>query len=473
MMRLAGVVLAAGVGKRMNSSLPKVIHRIQGVPMIQYVLDTLHGLKAGNITVVVGKHIAQIRKSVKDAAALSFVYQKAPKGTAHALLQAAPVLSGFRGTVIVVNGDTPLVTRETLRKFLLLHKRRKNKISILSFISQDPASYGRIVRDKTRTLAGIVEEGDATPSQKIIREVNSGIYAFEPGILGLLKKIKINKAKGEYYLTDIIAAARRSGTKMEAFCVGTEEELMGVNTRAELEKARKLVKDRILRKWLKNGVIFVDENFVFLSPNITIGENTVVYPNVCIEGTTRIGGNCMIYPNVRIMDSVVGDGAIIKDSTVIEESVIENGATVGPFARVRPGSRVGEGARIGNFVELKKVAIGAGTKASHLSYLGDAKIGKDVNIGAGTITCNYDGYRKNVTTIGDNVFIGSDSQLIAPVTIGNGAYVGAGATITRDVPPKALALSRVEQKNIEGWATRRELKVKEAKSKAKNVKRKA
>jgi bifunctional UDP-N-acetylglucosamine pyrophosphorylase/glucosamine-1-phosphate N-acetyltransferase len=459
-LKIAGVVLAAGVGKRMNSSLPKVIHRIQGVPMIQYVVDTLHDLRAVVIGVVVGKHGGEIRKSLRDPDNLSFIYQRKPKGTAHALLQAAPVLSGFRGTVIVLNGDTPLITRETLRKFLLLHKRKKNKVSVLSFISMDPASYGRIIRDEAGNVTGIVEERDATLSQKMINEVNSGVYAFEPDILGVLKKVRLNKAKGEHYLTDVVAVARKGGIKMDAFCIGAEEELMGVNTQPELKKARKLLKDRILRKWLEKGVIFIDEDFTFLSYHVTIGENTVIYPNVCLEGMTRIGKNCMICPNVRIMDSIVRDGAIIKDSTLIEGSVIEERATVGPFAHVRPGSRVGEGARIGNFVELKKAVIGAGTKASHLSYLGDAKIGKDVNIGAGTITCNYDGYRKNITKIGDHVFIGSDSQLIAPVAIGRGAYVGAGATITKNVPPKALALSRVEQKNIEGWADRRKLKMK-------------
>jgi len=469
-MKLAAIVLAAGVGKRMNSSLPKVIHRIQGVPMIQYVLDTLHSLGPDIISVVVGKRSGEIRRSLTDPDSLSFVYQKEPKGTAHALLQAAPALSGFRGTVIVLNGDTPLITPETLRKFLVLHKRKKNGISILSFISNDPASYGRIVREEADAVTGIVEERDATPSQKTIREVNSGIYAFKPDVLGLLKQIRLNKAKREYYLTDVVAVARRNGTKMDAFCIGVEEELMGVNTQLDLEKAGRLLRYRIMRRWRERGVIFVDDNLVFLSPDVRIGGNTLIYPNVYLEGMTRIGRNCKIYPNVRITGCIVSDDAVIKDSTLIEDSVIEKGATVGPFAHIRPGSRVGRDARIGNFVELKKAVIGAGTKASHLSYLGDAKIGKDVNIGAGTITCNYDGHRKHVTTIGDNVFIGSDSQLIAPVTVGRGAYVGAGATITEDVPPKALALSRVEQKNIKGWATRREEKVKSGKRK--NVKRK-
>ena len=469
-MKVAGVVLAAGVGKRMNSSLPKVLHRIQGVPMIQLVLDVVRDLRPEVITVVVGRHAGEIRKSVGEPDSLSFVYQKEPKGTAHALSQAAPVLSRFRGTVLVVNGDTPLVMLQTLVKFLRMHERRNNGLSILSYISGDPASYGRIVRDRTNAVTGIVEEKDATPLERMIREVNSGVYAFEPGVWKLLNKIKINKAKGERYLTDIVAVARRAGMKMDAFCIGSEEQLMGVNTRQELRRARELMRERILGKWREKGVIFMDEDFVFLSPHVAIGKDTVIYQNVCLEGMTRIGRNCKIRPNVRITDSIVRDGAVIRDSTVIEESVIKSGAVVGPFAHLRPGSRVGAGARIGNFVELKKTLIGAGTKASHLSYLGDARIGKDVNIGAGTITCNYDGYMKNITRIGDGVFVGSDSQIIAPVTIGRGAYVGAGATITKDVPPKALALSRVEQKNIEGWADRRKSKVKSEKLKVKKTK---
>jgi bifunctional UDP-N-acetylglucosamine pyrophosphorylase/glucosamine-1-phosphate N-acetyltransferase len=289
--------------------------------------------------------------------------------------------------------------------------------------------------------------------------VNSGVYAIEPEALRLLDEIKLNKSKGEYYLTDIVHIAREKGMRMDAFQIGYEDEFIGVNTREELEKAGRLMKDRIIKRWKDRGVNFIDTGSVFLSSSTHIGKGTVVYPNVHLEGNTRIGRDCTIYPNVRICESVIEDGAVIKDSTLIESSVVKERALVGPFAHLRPGSEIGVKAKIGNFVEVKKSIIGRGTKASHLSYLGDAKIGRDVNIGAGTITCNYDGHSKDVTTIEDGVFIGSDSQLIAPVRVGKGAYLGAGSTITKDVPSKALALSRVEQVNIEGWVTKRESKM--------------
>jgi bifunctional UDP-N-acetylglucosamine pyrophosphorylase/glucosamine-1-phosphate N-acetyltransferase len=294
--------------------------------------------------------------------------------------------------------------------------------------------------------------------------VNSGVYAIDPGALQLLKEIRLNESKGEYYLTDIVHVAREKGLKMDAFRIGSEDEFIGVNTLQELEKAGRLMKDRIIKRWRDGGVEFIDVGSVFLSSDTRIGRGTVVYPNVHLEGNTRIGKYCTIYPNVRIVESMIGDGAVIKDSTLIESSVVKQRASVGPFAHIRPGSEIGENARIGNFVEVKKSILGPGTKASHLSYLGDSKIGRNVNIGAGTITCNYDGYKKYVTTIEDSVFIGSDSQLVAPVRIGKGAYVGAGSTITRDVPSKALALSRVKQINIEGWATKRQSKVEGEKS---------
>ncbi len=470
-MRLAGVVLAAGLGKRMNSSLPKVLHMLHGATMLQHVLNTLRELKPQKIIVVAGKHVNKIKESLQDDS-ISFAQQKEAKGTGDALSKALPFLRGLNATVIVVNGDTPLITPETLGKFLALHDKRGNEISLLSFTSQDPGSYGRVIRNEKGDVSSIVENRDATPHQKKIREVNSGVYAIKPETLHLLKEIKMNESKGEYYLTDIIHIARNKGIKVDAFCIGSEDEFIGINTCEELEKARQLMKDRIIRKWIDKGVSFADINTVFLSSNINIGKGTIIYPNVHLEGNTKIGKGCKIYPNVRILNSIIGDGATIKDSTLIEESVVKVKASVGPFAHLRPGSEIGEEARIGNFVEVKKSVIGSGTKASHLTYIGDAKIGKDVNIGAGTITCNYDGHRKNVTTIKDNVFIGSDSQLIAPVKIGKGAYVGAGSTITKDVPSKALALSRVEQRNIESWAIRRKLKMKNEKLKIKGEKKK-
>ena len=465
-MKLACVVLAAGLGTRMKSSLPKVLHRLHGAPMLRYVLNALHTLQPQKIVIVAGENIQDIKGSLDDTAKIAFARQIEAKGTGDALLKAVPSLKGFKGAVLVVNGDTPLITGSTLKNFLSLHRRKRNGVSVLSFESGDPGSYGRIVRDNKDRAAFIVEQRDATETQKTIREVNSGVYAFESGALPLLKEIKLNKSKGEYYLTDIIGIARDKGVRIDAFCTGSEDEFMGVNTIEELENAGRTMKRRIIKKFSDRGVHFIEKSSVFISSDTEIGAETNVYPNVHLEGKTSIGKRCTIYPNVRILDSIIEDGAVIKDSTLIEEAIVKRNASVGPFAHIRPGSVIGEKAKIGNFVEVKKSVIGPGTKASHLSYLGDARIGKDVNIGAGTITCNYDGHKKHITTIEDGVFVGSDTQFVAPVKIGKGAFVGAGSTITADVPSHALALSRVKQMNIEGWA-RRQLKVKSEKLKVK------
>lgn len=499
-MKVAGVILAAGIGKRMNSSLPKVLHKLSGRTMLQHVLATLYELSPQKIVVVAGKHFKEIKESIIQTSPpiagptdsrrapllkrgkggllrtqnseLIFAQQKEAKGTGDALLRALPYLRGFNGTVIVVNGDTPLIGRETLKKLLALHEKKGDVISLISFMSQEPSSYGRVIRDESGDIMTIIEDRDATVSQKKITEVNSGVYAMESNALDLLKEIELNESKGEYYLTDIIRIARDKGVKTGAYCIGSEDEFIGVNTREELEKARQLMRDRITKKWIDRGVSFIDTTSVFISSGAKIGRDTIVYPNVHLEGNTKVGKGCTIYPNVRIQNSIIGDGAVIKDSTLIEESIVKNGASVGPFAHIRPGSEIGTKARIGNFVEVKKSVIGSGTKASHLTYIGDAKIGKDVNIGAGTITCNYDGHKKHITVIKDKVFIGSDSQLIAPVKIGKGAYIGAGSTITKDVPSNVLALSRVEQRHLEGWALRRKSKVQSSKLKVKSAKSK-
>ncbi len=467
-MKLACVVLAAGLGTRMKSSLPKVLHRLHGTPMLRYVLNSLHTLHPQKIVIVAGENIQDIKESLNDTAKIAFARQIEAKGTGDALLKAVPSLKGFKGAVLVVNGDTPLITGSTLKNFLSLHKRKRNELSVLSFESRDPGSYGRIIRDNKGRAAFIVEQRDATETQKTIREVNSGVYAIESGAFPLLKEIKPNKSKGEYYLTDIVGIARDRGLRLDAFCAGFEDEFMGVNTIEELENAGRTMKRRIIKKFSDRGVHFIEKDSVFISSDTEIGADTNVYPNVHLEGKTSIGKGCTIYPNVRILDSIIEDGAVIKDSTLIEEAIVKRNASVGPFAHIRPGSVIGEKAKIGNFVEVKKSVIGPGTKASHLSYLGDARIGKDVNIGAGTITCNYDGHKKHITTIEDGVFVGSDTQFVAPVKIGKGAFVGAGSTITADVPSHALALSRVKQRNIEGWALKLQLKGRSEKAKVKN-----
>ncbi len=464
-MNLAAVVLSAGLGTRMKSALPKVLHPLSGKPMVQYVVEALSALKPEKIIAVVGMHGEGIRHALRDCP-VSFAVQKEPEGTGDALKTAVTKLRGFTGTLLVVSGDTPLIKPSTLQDFLKLHRKNRKDLSLISFIAGGAHSYGRIIREGNK-LSAIIENKDASEEQKKIREVNSGIYAIESPLLKLLNKITINEATGEYYLTDIVGIAVGKGYRAGAFLLGDEDELTGINTREDLYRASRYLRDRVVDRFMEKGVTFIDKPSAFIHPESVIGAETVIYPNVHIEGKTLIGSRCVLYPNSRIIDSKIGNNVIIKDSTLIESSVIKEGASVGPFAHIRPGSVIGAHAKIGNFVELKKSVIGSGSKASHLSYLGDAEIGEHVNIGAGTITCNYDGSFKHKTFIEDHVFIGSDTQLVAPVRVGKGSYVGAGSTITRDVPPLSLAISRTPQKNIEKWAEKRQMKAKGKGQKAK------
>ena len=467
-MRTACVILAAGQGKRMRSSLPKVLHRVCGMPMLQSVIDAAKKLDPEHLIVVAGKHIDMFRKEISDPN-IRFMLQKEPRGTGDALKSAVPALKGFRGAVVVLNGDTPLINPATIRKFLGMHQKGKADVSVLSFAAADPTGYGRIVRGDADRFVAIVEEKDADSRQKAVREVNSGVYALNTKALSLLDRISLNRRKGEYYLTDIVSLAMKRGLSAHAFLIGQEDEFMGVNTREELLRASEMLRRTVVRGLMARGVDIMDPASVFIHPHASVGKGTVIYPNVFIEGNTSVGRGVIIFPHVRISRSVVGDRAVIKDSTVIESSRIMSEANVGPFAHIRPGSEIGSGAKIGNFVELKKALIGKGAKASHLSYLGDTKIGSGVNIGAGTITCNYDGTHKHRTIIEDGVFIGSDTQLVAPVRIGKGAYIGAGSTITKDVPPGALAVSRTEQRNIKDWITRRRARGKGRKARGSSI----
>ncbi|MDI6800498.1 MAG: bifunctional UDP-N-acetylglucosamine diphosphorylase/glucosamine-1-phosphate N-acetyltransferase GlmU [Thermodesulfovibrionales bacterium] len=453
-MKVATVILAAGLGTRMKSSTPKVLHKICGKPVIQYVADAVLKLKSAHNIIVISPNAEDIEDALKKYN-VTFSRQNEPKGTGDALKSAVRKLKGFDGTLLVLNGDTPLISPATLQNFLKLHRQNKNDLSLISFAMEGSHSYGRIIREGGR-LKAIVEDKDADEEQKKIREVNSGIYAINSDLTGLLKEIIINNKKGEYYLTDIISIASKRGHKVGAYMLGNETELAGINSREELHKAGIYMRDRIVSKCMDNGVSFIDSSSVFISPDAKIGSDTIIYPNVHIEGRTVIGKNCIVYPNTRIISSKIGNNVVIKDSTVIEDSSVKDSAVIGPFAHIRPGSLIKASAKIGNFVEIKRSVIGECTKASHLTYIGDAEIGSNVNIGAGTITCNYDGNKKNKTTIENDVFIGSDSQIIAPVKIGRGAYIGAGSTITRDVPSMSLAVSRTEQKNIDSWAIKRQ-----------------
>lgn len=453
-MNLAAVVLAAGIGKRMRSARPKVLHEVCGLPMLRLVLDAVRRLRPERTIVIVGRHEDEIREAIADAGVI-FVRQQQPRGTGDALRQAAAALKGFNGTVLVLNGDTPLITSTTLGRFTALHRRNRGQVSTLSFIASDPAGYGRIIRDREGRPEGIREEKDATPEERSTTEVNSGVYAINADALTLLDLIRPSRVTGEYYLTDILGIAASRGFRTGVYCVAGESEMMGVNTGSELLAAEKHLRGRIVARLMDKGVRFLDPVSAYIHAGVRIGPDTTIYPNVYIEGASYIGRGCIICPNVRISGSSIGDGAVVRDSSVVESSTVRRNAQIGPFAHIRPGSVIGSGARIGNFVEVKKSTIGSGTKASHLSYIGDAIVGREVNIGAGTITCNYDGRTKHKTEIMDRAFIGSDSQLVAPVRIGRGAYVGAGSTITEDVPPLSLAIGRAGQKNIKGWARKR------------------
>jgi bifunctional UDP-N-acetylglucosamine pyrophosphorylase/glucosamine-1-phosphate N-acetyltransferase len=438
----------------MRSGTPKVLHQIYGKPMLQYVLDVIAPLKPKITVVVTGEKQFSSFKDLSYSGEVVFALQKERKGTAHALLKASKYLKAFKGTVLVMNGDTPLLRSETLQKFLRLHGKKAHDISLASFIAENPGAYGRVLRSTEGRPVKIVERSDASAKDISIREVNSGVYAIKSPALPLLKDIRLNRKKREYYLTDIVELASKRGVSVGAFCQGDESEFLGVNTREELSLAHEAIRERILEKWLSRGITFIDPFSVYIEPDVTIGSDTTIYPNVYLQGTTKIGKTCTVYPNVRIVDSVIKSKSIIKDTTLIEESVVGPGASVGPFAHLRPGSRIGKSSKIGNFVEVKASTIGVGTKAMHLTYIGDAEVGSNVNIGAGTITCNYDGVKKYKTKIGNGVFVGSDTQLVAPVKIGEGSYIGAGTTVTKDVPPGHLATSRTRQRSIE-WKPRK------------------
>lgn len=444
------VILAAGLGTRMKSQLPKVLHKIFDKPIIDYVIECAKSLNPSDIFVVTNPSLNDLTEYL-NTKSVRIVFQNEPKGTAHALASALPYI--MSDPILVLNGDTPLLRKETLFRFLEVFNEKKLDLAVISFYPKRQHSYGRILRNEKGEIEKIVEITDLTDTES--NEANSGVYLAKRKVLELVKQIKENPRKGEFYLTDIVEIAKKAGYRIEAYPLAEEDELIGINNREELALAMKYLRDRTVKEWMKEGVTFYDPDSVWISPKVKIGQDTIIYPNVFIEGDTIIGQNCIIYQGVRIRDSVIEDNVHIKDCTVIEASHIKSGSKIGPFTHIRPETVIGKDCRIGNFVEVKKSIIGDGSKAAHLSYLGDSEIGKNVNIGAGTITCNYDGKKKHKTIIEDEVFVGSDTQLVAPVKVGKGAYIGAGSTITKDVPEDALAISRTPQKNIQGWAKKK------------------
>jgi bifunctional UDP-N-acetylglucosamine pyrophosphorylase/glucosamine-1-phosphate N-acetyltransferase len=445
------VILAAGKGTRMKSDEPKVLHRAGELPLIEHVLRTADSLQPATTVVVVGHQADRVKAALGKRLGLRFALQEPQLGTGHALLQAEPHLAGARGTLVLMYGDVPLLRPATVRALVAKHAAANAAATVVTARVSGPHEYGRIVRENGR-IAAIVEHKDATPAERAIDEINSGIYAFElESVFDAVRSLGSRNAQGEYYLTDLVGLYRSRGRTVETLLLDDSREVLGVNSRRELADVAAILKTTRNEELMAAGVSIVDPATAWIGPDVTIGPDTVIHPNVYLEGRTRVGSNCVIHAGVRIVDSVIDDEVVINNYCVIAKSHVARGARLGPFAHVRPQSEIGEGAHVGNFTELKKTALGKGSKANHLSYLGDAVIGENVNIGAGTITCNYDGARKHQTIIEDGAFVGSDTQLIAPVTVHKGAYIGTGTTVREDVPPGALAVSAGKQRNIEGW----------------------
>lgn len=441
-MKLKTLILAAGKGTRMKSDMPKVIHKVNGIPMITKIIDTLSGLNPEENILILGHKKEEVLKVVGKNC--DYVLQTEQLGTGHAVIQAKEKLEGYDGDVMILCGDTPLLRESTLKSLYEYHKESGAVTTILTSIYENPFGYGRIVKEDGLVKA-IVEEKEASEEIKKIKEVNGGVYCFNSKeLFKALDKIDNNNEKGEYYLTDVIGIQVSENKKVQSFILEDKMEILGVNSKVELAQAGKVLRDRKNRELMEEGVILIDPETTYVEESVKVGRDTVLYPGVVLQGKTVIGENCEIIGNSRIIDSVLGNN-IRVESSVIEESILEDGVTMGPFAHIRPKSLLKEKVHIGNFVEVKKSTLEKGVKAGHLTYLGDAQVGENTNIGAGTITCNYDGVNKFKTVIGKDAFIGSDSMLVAPVNIGEKALIGAGSVITKDVPSNSLAVSRSKQ----------------------------
>ena len=449
------VVLAAGKGTRMKSARAKVLHEAAGRPLIEYVLAAAGRLAPRSIALVIGHQGDTVRGALASQPHLDFVVQEPQLGTAHALLTTEPLLGNQSGTLVLLSGDVPALRAETLQELVRVHTSAAAAATVLTAHVADPHGYGRVVRNGEK-IARIVEEKDASPAERSITEINSGIYAFDlENLFGAVRSIGATNAQREYYLPDLVGIFRAGGRVVETATVADTAEIQGVNSRSELADVSRHLRMQKNAALMASGVTLEDPDTAYIDADVQIGADTVIKPAVTIEADSVVGANCIIHSGVRITRCTIHDGVTVLDHCVLTDSVVGAGASVGPFAHLRGETHVAQRAKIGNFVELKKTVLGEGSKASHLAYLGDAVIGTGVNIGAGTITCNYDGVRKHVTTIADGAFIGSDTQLIAPVTVGEGAYVGTGTTIREDVPPGALAVSAGKQRNIEGWVEKK------------------
>lgn len=454
---LTAIILTAGEGKRMRSRQPKVLHQLCGRPLIAYPLRVARAL-ADRIVLVIGPDAEEVvRLAGPD---VRHVVQRERLGTGHAVQQAKDECGA--GTILVLPGDVPLLTVETLERLVSLHQETHAAATLLTAVVEPPTGYGRVLRQRGR-VARIVEERDATDDQKKITEIATSVYCFEARRLWqALADVRPDNEQGEYYLTDVVGILARAGARVEAVTVPDASEALGVNDRKQLAAVATIQRRRILDRLMEAGVTILDPASTYIEDTVTIGPDSVVYPNVVLEGATVIGTECVVGSGGQVRGSRLGDRVTLKPYCVLADSVVEDDAELGPFCHLRPRAHIGARAKIGNFVEVKKSRIGRGSKANHLAYIGDATVGENVNIGAGAITCNYDGLAKHETRIGDGAFVGTNTSLVAPITIGEGAYIGSGSVITRDVPPGALAIERSPQVVKDGWAARRARKPSEA-----------
>ncbi len=436
----------------MRTARPKVLHRLAGLTLIEHVLRAASRLSPATTGVVVGHQAARVEEGLTGHPSLQFVVQAEQLGTGHAVLQAAPIFQRCRGTLVVLSGDVPLVRAETLDRLVVAHESASAAVTVVTAIVASPSGYGRIVRTAGR-MSGIVEERDASDAQRRLTEINSGIYAFDlQPLFGALRELPRAGTVNELYLPDLVTTYRRRGLPVETVTVSDPDEVRGINSQAELAEVGRIVRQRKNEELMAAGVTIEDPATTYIDVDVTVGPDTIIHPGVSLEGRTAVGAGCELHSGVRIVDSVLGDDVLVRNHCVIQQSHLGVGARIGPFAHLRPETEVGADARIGNFVETKKTSLGRGAKAGHLTYLGDTTVGDGANVGAGTITCNYDGANKHRTHIGENAFIGSGTQLVAPVSVGAGAYVGAGSCITEDVPADALAVARGRQTIKAGWA---------------------
>lgn len=452
-MELAAVILAAGKGTRMKSDLPKVLHPVCGRPMLGHVINSVIGAGVTKTVIVAGFGAQQVTDFLGDQARV--VLQEEQLGTAHALLQTEPEFKNYSGDLLVVCGDTPLLRAETLAKLAQYHRQSGATATLLTAEMANPTGYGRVIRNNNGSVDRIVEQKDASPEELLVKEINTGVYCFSSrGLFEALKQISPANAQGEYYLTDIIQIFVKQGLTVQAVTLEDAQEVQGINDRIQLSNADAALRMRVLKELMAAGVSILDPANTYVDQGVRVGRDTVILPFTFLQGDTEIGSHCVIGPGSKIRDCVIGDYSEIQYSVLLESKVGSH-TVIGPYAYIRPATVLGDSVKVGDFVEIKKSIIGNGSKVPHLSYVGDATIGEKVNIGAGTITCNYDGKNKYQTVIENAAFIGSNTNLVAPVTVGEGAVIAAGSTITKDVPAQALGVARERQTNLANWAKKK------------------